>query len=88
MKSQESTREDSLQSQGWKKQFTTCEPRLSESVDLYRSIGHEVHLEPLPEEKADDEECRSCLEHDLDRYRTIFTRKLEKGGSDEDDPLE
>lgn len=88
MKSQELAREELLRSQGWTKQFTTCEPRLSEAVDLYRSIGHEVHLEPLSEEKADDEECRICLEHDLDRYRTIYTRKPEKERSDEGDLFE
>jgi len=86
LKGQETTRDEELQSQGWTKQFTTCEPRLSEAVDLYRSLGHEVHLEPLPQ-RADDEECRSCLEHDIDRYRIIYTRKIKEAGSVEDDLL-
>lgn len=31
---------------GWTKQFTTDEPRLSEAVELYKSLGYEVRLEP------------------------------------------
>lgn len=70
------TRDEELTRQGWKKQFTTCEPRLSEAVELYRSLGYEVHLEPLPE-GAEDDECRTCLEFDKQKYRTIYTRKSE-----------
>jgi len=69
-------RDEELRKQGWTKQFTTCEPRLSEAVDLYRSLGYEVHLEPIPE-KGEEGECRACLEVDMEKYRTIYTRKLE-----------
>ncbi len=84
MKNQEPTKDQELQSEGWSQKFTTSEPRLSEAVDLYRSLGFDVHLEPLPE-RADDGECRSCMEHDIDRYRTIYTRKIKKEDSDEED---
>ena len=71
-----------LVSEGWTRQFITNEPRLSETVELYRETGFEVHLEPLPKEPecencADDDagdECRICFEGVEDQYRIIFTR--------------
>ena len=74
------TREEELASLGWTRRFVACEPRLSESVDLYESLGHEVHLEALPDnpDPADcEEQCRICFEEDKDRYRIIYTRKIE-----------
>jgi hypothetical protein len=77
-------REEKLKGQGWEKRFVASEPRLSEAVDLYESIGFDVLLEPLP----DDEElkkggcgtsgCTACFETDKERYRIIFT-KAKKG---------
>ena len=81
------SRDEELRSQGWKKQFSTCEPRLSEAVELYRSLGYEVHLEPLPE-KAEGGECRTCLEVDLGRYRTIYTRRPQAEDTEEAGLLE
>ena len=40
------SKEEQLKREGWMRQFTTDEPRLSEAVELYRSLGYEVHLEP------------------------------------------
>ena len=38
--------------QGWKKQATYDEPRLSEMADTYREIGLEVHMEAFhPDEE-------------------------------------
>jgi hypothetical protein len=73
------TREEELTKQGWKKQFTTCEPRLSEAVQLYKSLGYDVHLEPLTKNGIEGE-CRTCMEFDIDKFRTIYTRK--PGGED------
>ena len=42
------TREEELVGLGWTRRFIACEPRLSESVELYESLGFEVLLEPLP----------------------------------------
>jgi hypothetical protein len=76
-------REEELLRAGWEKRFVACEPRLSEMVDMYREIGFEVHLEPLParedpraEEGASCEEkgCTACFDADPERYRVIFTR--------------
>jgi hypothetical protein len=76
-------REDELVKAGWERRFVTSEPRLSEMVDMYKEIGFEVHLEPLPsKEELDDggcEEsgCTACFDLDRERYRIIFTRAAE-----------
>ena len=43
----ESTRQAELEAEGWEARFIADEPRLSESVELYESLGMEVHLEPV-----------------------------------------
>jgi hypothetical protein len=65
-----------LEEEGWTRQFTADEPRLSEAVEMYKSLGFEVHLEPMvPDENS--EECAACLEVMCDRYKTIYTRPAE-----------
>ncbi len=72
-----SDREKELEKQGWKRQFIVDEPRLSESVELYKELGFEVHLEPLrPDEMPN--ECTKCMEENPERYKIIFTRKSEE----------
>ena len=66
-------REEELIRDGWTKQSTNDEPRLSELVAMYESLGYEVHLEPLTEDSS-GETCQSCLLVDADRYQTIYTR--------------
>lgn len=73
-------REEELIKEGWEKRFIACEPRLSEMVELYREIGFEVLLEPLPsEDEVKDEDCVEkgctvCYQADRDKYRVIYTR--------------
>lgn len=68
-----SSREEDLEGEGWVRQFTADEPRLSEAVELYQSLGFEVHLEPAsPGELT--EECQVCSAVDGERYKTIYTR--------------
>jgi hypothetical protein len=81
--------EDELIREGWTRRFVASEPRLSEAVELYRSMGNEVHLEPLPPvdcESADKEsqECRTCFKGFEDQYKIIYTRP-QKNGNQEDD---
>jgi hypothetical protein len=67
------TREQELTRQGWQKQVTYDEPRLSEMVDMYREIGFEVRLEffdPLQEPV-----CTECMQVSPERYQTIYTRQ-------------
>lgn len=77
-------REEDLIRDGWERRFVACEPRLSEMVELYQSIGFEVRLEPLPTKEEAEAEggcaesgCTVCLDADSDRYRIIFTRGAE-----------
>ena len=67
------TRQGELTRQGWTRQATYDEPRLSEMADMYKDIGLEVHLEPL---HADEEPaCSSCMAVMPELYKTIYTRK-------------
>lgn len=63
-----------LEKQGWQLQFTTDEPRLSEAVELYESLGYEVRVEPACTELPLPE-CANCYERFCDKYRTIFIRR-------------
>ena len=66
--------EEELKREGWVKQFTTDEPRLSESVELYKSLGYEVRLEEAVFNK-DNETCRTCLQVDCNKCKTIYIRR-------------
>ena len=84
-----STGEDELIKEGWTRRLVANEPRLSEAVELYRSMGYEVHLEPLPRvdcDSADEEseECRTCFKGFEEQYKIIYTRP-ERGEGEEDD---
>ena len=66
-----------LSGSGWERKTITDEPRLTELVELYESIGFEVHLEPLSSDllKLMGEECKSCYIDNWERYKVIYTRK-------------
>jgi hypothetical protein len=68
------SREEELKRLGWRRQFTTDEPRLSEAVELYRSLGYEVHLEPASFDE-ENEICKACMVADCRKYKTIYIRK-------------
>jgi len=83
------SREKSLEAQGWTRQFVANEPRLSEAADMYRELGFEVLLEPLPREGPEcrscegpeDEregQCRVCFHGVEERYRIIYTRPYKR----------
>lgn len=64
-----------LEEHGWMRRFVADEPRLSEAVQLYESLGYEVRLETAALDGANNE-CETCLIHqDCDRYGTIYIRK-------------
>ena len=74
-----SQKDDELKKDGWTRQFVSDEPRLSEMVETYRSIGLDVHLEPLLTDEKPEEtecgECRVCFEGaPKDKYKIIYTR--------------
>lgn len=53
------SRDAELERQGWIRRFVTDEPRLSEAVELYESIGYEVRLEPAVFDET-SEECKNA----------------------------
>ena len=61
--------EDQLKKQGWIRQFTASEPRLSEAIELYESLGYEVKVESAFPDKATCSEC--LLKGDC---KTIYIR--------------
>ena len=67
-------REKELEKEGWIKQTTIGEPRLSEIAELYESLGYEVWLEPVMLDEL-DEDCRRCYELEGDKVKTVYVRK-------------
>lgn len=65
-------RENELAQDGWKKQATYDEPRLSEVVEMYRELGFEVHLEPF--EPRFETGCTDCMQATPDKFETVYTR--------------
>jgi len=65
---------EGLEKEGWVKRTTIDEPRLSEIVEEYESLGFDVHLEPVKVEDL-DEECRRCYQNQIDKIRTVYVRK-------------
>ena len=65
---------EELKKEGWIKRTTIDEPRLSEIVSEYESLGYEVHLEPV---KLEDlgEECKRCYLSQIDKLKTVYLRK-------------
>ena len=66
-------REEALKKEGWTKQSTHDEPRLSEVVNTYEEIGLEVHLEPF--DPDEERECTECMRGAAEKYKTIYTRE-------------
>lgn len=87
------SRIERLEQEGWTQRFVASEPRLSESVELYKESGYEVHLEPLPKEiecerctgDGEERECRVCFDGFEDQYRIIFTRPIKTAAGKEED---
>jgi len=69
-------REAELARQGWKKQTTYDEPRLSELVAAYEEAGLEVRLEEPDREALDD--CNACFGGSAGKLKTIYTRAKKK----------
>jgi hypothetical protein len=64
-----------LISKGWEKQFTCAEPRLTESVDLFLSMGREVMTIGVAiENLSDTDGCKDCFVSCSGDVKTIWTR--------------
>ena len=83
----ERQRRQKLLAEGWIRRFTAAEPRLSEMKEFYESLGLEVKLES--DMLGDEEECTSCFNAEgfSDRYKTIYTRSMERRNSRTDEDL-
>jgi hypothetical protein len=68
---------EKLTKEGWIKTTTIDEPRLSEIVSEYISLGFEVHLEPIDLGSL-GEQCKSCYRNHIDKIRTVYIRKRKK----------
>ena len=50
---------------------------------MYKELGLEVHLEPLPEKvdahacTENENSCTACFDENRERYRIIFTKPAE-----------
>ena len=77
--------EDALLKDGWKRQTTIGEPRLSEIVQNYKAMGFEVHVEEFKTEG--DAGCTTCFDAGQGMgfmYGTVYIRKRgEAAGDDE-----
>lgn len=75
----------------WKRRMVASEPRLSEIVEMYESLGYEVKLVPLdPSDPGWHEaECTACLEDpgEAERTRVVYTRPLTERVPYDDDEL-
>tara|TARA_Y100000310_G_scaffold116519_1_gene115228 strand:+ start:4105 stop:4437 length:333 start_codon:yes stop_codon:yes gene_type:complete len=70
-----SPRDEQLKEEGWVKQFSCGEPRLTESKELFESMGKEVHLEQMTKEDQPlGSECDACFIACDDTLKTIWTR--------------
>jgi len=66
------TRREELEEEGWTRMFTATEPRLSEAVEIYETLGYEVRLEDIDME--DEEDCKECVEGFEESIKVIYTR--------------
>ncbi|UCD26751.1 MAG: hypothetical protein JSV75_01100 [Candidatus Bathyarchaeota archaeon] len=74
MAGREELKKESLEKEGWIRQTTIGEPRLSEIIELYKSLGYEVSLESVNPDDL-DEECRRCYEKEINEVKTVYVRK-------------
>lgn len=68
-------KKEDLEKQGWVKQTTYDEPRLSDIVEMYEEMGLEVRIEPFNPDEKDEPGCSECMKVQPDRYKTIYTRE-------------
>ena len=77
------TPEEKLIKEGWQKQATYDDPRLSEMVEMYAEIGLEVHLEPF--NVKNESGCSGCMQLKPDLFKTLYTRRKFGHGMIEDE---
>ncbi len=81
-------REGDLLAEGWIKQTTIGEPRLSEIVENYRQLGYEVHV--IEHREESEAGCNTCFTAGAEMgqiYGDVFIRKGKGGHRAADDEL-
>jgi len=68
------TRDEELIAQGWQRQVTYDEPRLSDIAIMYAELGYEVRLEPF-DPLTEPGGCSACMRDNPQRFKTIYTRQ-------------
>jgi hypothetical protein len=74
---------EKLIKEGWQKQTTYDDPRLSEMAEMYQEIGLEIHLEPFNAENESG--CTGCMQLMPDLFKTIYTRRKAGQGMTSDE---
>ena len=69
---------DPLVLEGWERQNTLDEPRLSEVAEMYGEIGFEVRIEPFDPDRESG--CSECMKASAEKYKTIYTRRRQTEG--------
>lgn len=80
--------EVALLKDGWLRQTTIGEPRLSEIAHNYRAMGFEVHVEEFKTEGQSGDGCNTCFDagHELGHiYGTVYIRKRAGAPAGEDE---
>ncbi len=83
-------REAELLRDGWKKQTTIGEPRLTEIAENYRSLGYEVVVETYRVTNDSGDGCNTCFEAGdalAQVHGTVYIRKIAGAGAGTDDEL-
>jgi hypothetical protein len=66
-------KQEKLEKQGWQRQTTYDESRLSEIIETYEEMGFDVRLEPF--DGTEETGCSECMKAQPDKYMTVYTRK-------------
>jgi len=69
---------DPLVLEGWERQNTLDEPRLSEVAEMYREIGFEVRIEPFDPDRETG--CSECMKASAEKFKTLYTRRIKTEG--------
>lgn len=81
----DTSREAKLLAEGWVRQTTIGEPRLSELVQTYRELGYEVEV---IEHRAEGDACNTCFDAGQELglvYGDIYVRKRDAPKKENDE---
>lgn len=84
---------DTLMRDGWILRTTIGEPRLSELVENYKSMGYEVHVEyfgDAAQSSPDGQACTTCFDaadrsDEKQRWGSVYVRPGKPGASGDED---